>query len=161
MVFIGLGSNLNDPEKQLRQAMVAISELTGLDVITDSGLFKTRAMTLNDEQQPDYFNAVVKVETTMNPYQLLDALQSIENNQGRVREHKWGSRSLDLDILLYGDLQVSDERLTLPHPEMAKRAFVLFPLQHIDTDLTIPGVGHLQDLLKNVSAGDVQYAGAL
>ena len=160
-VYIGLGSNLDCPEKQLKIALMAINELNGVDVICDSGLFKSKAMTLNDEQQPDYFNAVVKIECQMSPHQLLDALQTIENNQGRVREHKWGSRTLDLDILLYDDLQLNDERLTVPHPGIAERAFVLYPLQRLATDLNIPGLGRLSDMLKNVSAEDVQFVGAL
>ena len=160
-VYIGLGSNLDDPEKQLRAAVIAISELNDTDVICDSGLFKSQAMTLNDEQQPDYFNAVVKLECQLSPHELLEALQGIENNQGRVRERKWGSRTLDLDILLYDDLQLNDERLVIPHPGIRQRAFVLAPLQRIATDLDIPGMGKLSDLLKNVSIEDAQFTGAL
>ena len=160
-VYIGLGSNLEDPERQLRAAVIAISKLNDTNVICDSGLFKSQAMTLNNEQKPDYFNAVVKLECQMSPYELLEALQGIENNQGHVREHKWGSRTLDLDILLYDDLQLNDERLIIPHPGMAERAFVLYPLQRIETDLNIPGLGQLSDLLKNVSVEDVEFTGAL
>jgi len=161
IVYIGLGSNLENPENQLRTALISISELKDVDVICDSGLFKSKPMTLNDEQQPDYFNAVVKVDSQISPYELLDVLQTIENNQARVREHKWGPRTLDLDILLYDDLQLNDQRLTIPHPGMADRAFVLYPLQRIETDLNMPGLGQLSDLLKNVSVEDVEFTGAL
>ena len=161
IVYIGLGSNLDDPEQQLRKAIIAINELDDVTVMCDSGLFRSKAMTLNNEQQPDYFNMVLKLETQINPHELLDGLQAIENNQGRVREHRWGSRTLDLDILLYDDLQLNDQRLTIPHPGMSERAFVLYPLRRIETELDIPGLGKLSDLLKNVSVEDAQFTGAL
>ena len=160
-VYIGMGSNLDDPERQLRKAVNAIAEQKNIRLVSDSGLFKSKPMTLDNEPQPDYFNAVVKVETSMTPPELLDHLQSIENQQGRVREKKWGPRTLDLDILIYDDLQLKNERLTIPHPGIAHRAFVLYPLKNIESELAIPGLGKLSELLSGVSADDVEYAGEL
>ena len=161
IVYIGLGSNLDDPDQQLHKAVNALARLKNVNVVSDSGLFKSKPMTLNNEPQPDYFNAVVKVETSMTPHELLDCLQAIENQQARVREKKWGPRTLDLDILIYDDLQLKNERLTIPHPGIAHRAFVLYPLKNIESELTIPGLGKLSELLSGVSADDVEYAGEL
>lgn len=160
-VYIGLGSNLDNPQQQLKQAFISLRQLVGILIINDSGVFKSRAMTLNNERQPDYYNAVVKLETRLPPHELLDALQAIENQQGRVREYKWSPRTLDLDILLYDDLQLNDERLTIPHPGIAERAFVLYPLQRIENDLDIPEHGKLSNLLEHVSSDDVEYIGVL
>lgn len=161
LVYIGLGSNLENPQQQLKDAANTIKMLDGVLLLNDSGIFKSKAMTLNNEVQPDYYNAVVKLETRMTPHELLDALQDIENQQGREREYKWSPRTLDLDILLYDDLQLNDERLTIPHPGIVERAFVLYPLQHIENDMDIPRYGKLSDLIQKVSANDVEYTGVL
>lgn len=161
VVYVALGSNLDNPEAQLRKAVKTISQWDNIQLLADSGLFGSRAITLHNESQPDYINAVIKLETSMTPHELLDTLQAIENNQGRVRQQKWGARTLDLDILLYDDLELQDERLSIPHPEMAHRAFVLYPLNNIDKDLVLPGLGSLSDLLNNVSMDDVRFSGEL
>lgn len=163
IAYIGLGSNLDNPRHQLELAMVALRALPHSQVLADSGLYQSRAMTLpgDDEPQPDYLNAVVKLETSLAPHALLDALQTIESHQGRVRDKRWGARSLDLDILMYDGLQYSDERLTLPHPGMAQRDFVLYPLQNIDNEIMIPGQGNLSQLIENITNHNIKYLGAI
>ena len=163
IAYIGLGSNLDEPRQQLVTALAALRALPQSQVLADSGLFQSKAMTLadDDEPQPDYLNAVVKLETALAPLALLDALQSIESSQGRVRDRRWGARTLDLDILMYDELQYSDERLTLPHPGIAQRDFVLYPLQKIDNEITIPGQGNLNQLIENISNHNLQYLGAI
>ncbi|MDH5485616.1 MAG: 2-amino-4-hydroxy-6-hydroxymethyldihydropteridine diphosphokinase [Gammaproteobacteria bacterium] len=162
VVYIGLGSNLDQPKRQLLQARERLARLPQTRLLKDSGLFQSRAMTLpgDDASQDDYINAVIKLETALSPHQLLDALQAIETEQGRQRLRRWGPRTLDLDILLYDDLQMDDERLTLPHAGIAERDFVLYPLQKIDNCLMIPGVGALDMLLAKISAQNIRYLGA-
>ena len=106
--------------------------------------------------QPDYINAVISLETSLSPHQLLDALQSVEQLHGRERKRHWGERTLDLDILLYGEQILDDERLTIPHPGMHERAFVLYPLAEIAPDIEIPGIGALQQILLSCPQGDLQ-----
>jgi 2-amino-4-hydroxy-6-hydroxymethyldihydropteridine diphosphokinase len=150
LAYIGLGSNLQDPRQQLNQARAAIAQLTGTQIKQCSSIYQSPAMTLDNEPQNDYLNAVIAIDTTLDAEQLLDQLQCIENAQGRVRDKRWGARTLDLDILLYGDLQISGERLNLPHAEMHKRRFVLQPLQQIAPQLRIPAQADLQTLLQAV-----------
>ncbi|MDH5765899.1 MAG: 2-amino-4-hydroxy-6-hydroxymethyldihydropteridine diphosphokinase [Gammaproteobacteria bacterium] len=161
IVYVGLGSNLDNPAKQIRQAVKTIAEHEGIHLLSNSGLFSSAALTWHNEPQPDYMNAVIKFETAMTPHKLLDTLQAIENSQGRVRNQKWGARTLDLDILLYDQLELNDERLTIPHPEITQRAFVLYPLNSIDKNLQIPGFGYLADLLNKVSMDDVKFSGEM
>ena len=162
IVYIGLGSNLDHPVQQLQKARQALASLPETTVLSDSGLYRSRAMTLpgDDEAQPDYINAVVKLKTRLSPHDLLAALQVIETAQGRQRLKRWGARTLDLDILLYDDLQMADERLTIPHAGLAERNFVLYPLMNIEQDLVIPGQGPLTMMIKNVSQQNLEYLGA-
>ncbi len=162
IAYIGLGSNLDNPVKQVKMARKALDDLSGCHMVADSGLFRSKSMTLpdDDEEQPDYINAVVKIETQYSPLQLLDKLQQIEHQQGRKRIKRWGARTLDMDILLYDDVQMSDEKLTIPHAGMAERDFVLYPLQAIDKNLVIPGLGALKSILENVPQDNLQYLGA-
>lgn len=136
--FIGLGSNMSQPEQQLITAKNAIDDLPDCKVIKCSSIYQSKALTLDDEPQDDYLNAVIKVETTLSAELLLDALQSIETEQGRTREKRWGARTLDLDIILYGDLTIQTERLSVPHPEMLNRDFVLLPLYQIAPEINMP-----------------------
>ncbi|MCW9014452.1 MAG: 2-amino-4-hydroxy-6-hydroxymethyldihydropteridine diphosphokinase [Gammaproteobacteria bacterium] len=161
VVYIGLGSNLDNPQQQLRSALKILVETPQLRILADSGLYQSRAMTLPGDEtlQPDYINAVVQLETDLLPAQLLDTLQMIEDRQGRVRAERWGARTLDLDILLYDDLQMNSERLTIPHAGIAERDFVLYPLQKIDNTLNIPGRGPLSELVASVSDKNLQYLG--
>ncbi len=137
--YIGLGSNLQEPAQQLKLARRALEQLPHTQLIACSSIYQSRALTLDDEPQNDYLNAVIQLETDLSPEDLLDALQLIENQQGRVREKRWGARTLDLDILLYDECVVDTPHLSIPHKEMLLRDFVLIPLQQIAAELDIPG----------------------
>lgn len=156
-VYIGLGSNLEDPEKQIMAALTDIDGLDKTQLIKHSGLFKSRPM--GPQDQPDYINAVALIETGLDEETLLDQLQNIEKHHGRVRERHWGERTLDLDILLYSDKIIKTERLTVPHPGLADREFVLYPLQKISPNLVIPGIGKLSDLIAVCPDNGIEYLG--
>ena len=155
--YVGLGSNLDHPRRQLQAAYTAIQQLPDTRVLGDSGLFRSPPM--GPQDQPDYLNAVVLIETELSPHQLLTALQAIEQQQGRVRKRHWGERTLDLDILLYGNEQISEKDLVIPHIGIPEREFVLYPLQRLDADLTIPGMGDLNDLIAACPRGGLTYIG--
>ncbi len=145
--YIGLGSNLNQPAEQIKKARIAIGDLDGTWETGFSSLYKSRPMGL--KEQPDYLNAVIAIETELPSLTLLDELQSIEAMQGRVRNgDRWDARTLDLDILLYGDQVIENERLVVPHYGIADRSFVLYPLDEIAPGLIIPGAGSLSELIK-------------
>jgi 2-amino-4-hydroxy-6-hydroxymethyldihydropteridine diphosphokinase len=162
IVYIGLGSNLDNPKQQLINARVVLEKMQQTQLIMDSGLFQSKAMTMANDDQPqaDYINAVIKLQTSLAPHVLLDKLQAIETEQGRTRTKRWGARTLDLDILMYDDLQIDDERLTLPHPGISERDFVLHPLSRIESHLNIPGQGKLNILLEKLSDKNIKYLGA-
>jgi len=103
---------------------------------------------MGPEDQPDYINAVARLETWLEPHDLLRALQAIEQQHGRVRQLRWGARTLDLDLLLYGDAIIDRPELKVPHPGLHQRPFVLYPLQDIDPALMIPGMGRLSDITR-------------
>ena len=149
--YIGLGSNLDDPEQQILDAM------DELDCIPESWLAMTSSLyvsaPMGPQNQPDYVNAVALIRTVLEPIHLLDELQAIENRHGRLREQRWGPRTLDLDLLLYGDQVIDVPRLTVPHPGLAERAFVLYPLAEISPDLHVPGLG-VVTALRDVSDGE-------
>ena len=146
-VYIGLGSNLAEPRRQLDAALAAIAALPGCQLIATSSFYASDP--LGPADQPRYVNAVAALDTTLEPLQLLDALQRIELEQGRVRKaERWGPRTLDLDILLFGDRLLSEERLSVPHYHMHARAFVLYPLAEIaPADLQLADGRSLADLL--------------
>jgi len=146
-VFIGLGSNLADPIAQIESATTALDELDEITVIAKSSLYSSPPM--GPQDQPDYINAVVEIDTTLFAHDLLDKLQQIEQQQGRVRQRHWGERTIDLDLLVYGNNILDDERLNVPHPGISERSFVLYPLAEIATDLKIPTMGNIEQLLKN------------
>lgn len=144
--YIGLGSNLESPVAQIKSARLAISALDSVDELAFSSLYASTPM--GPQDQPDYVNAVMAVATGLSPLDLLHALQAIELEHGRVRGiQRWGARTLDLDLLLYGDQQIDTAELTVPHKGIAERAFVLYPLRDCAPDLVIPGKGKLSDLL--------------
>lgn len=143
--YIALGSNLAAPGDQLAQACQALSELPGSTLVDCSSRYSSPPMAGMD--QPDYLNAVAALDTELKPLALLDALQAIESAQGRERHTRWGARTLDLDLILYGDQRIDSERLTVPHYGMAERAFVLIPLFELAPDLILPGGTHLVTLL--------------
>jgi 2-amino-4-hydroxy-6-hydroxymethyldihydropteridine diphosphokinase len=146
VAYIGLGSNLENPEQQIRLARMAVAELAGVDELAFSSLYRSPPM--GPQDQPDYVNAVMAVSTKLSAIDLLRCLQRIELDQGRVRKgQRWGARTLDLDLLLYADQQIDEPDLTVPHPGMVERAFVLYPLYEIAPNLVVPGKGALADLV--------------
>jgi 2-amino-4-hydroxy-6-hydroxymethyldihydropteridine diphosphokinase len=145
---LSLGSNLGDREQNLRDAVADIAALDGVEVTKTSGLFETPALKPAgvDVTAPAYLNAVVGLTTTLEPAELLASLAAIETRHGRVREVHWGDRTLDIDIVSYGELQQQDPELTLPHPRAAERGFVLLPWLDIDPEATLPGIGRIDEL---------------
>ncbi len=146
--YIGLGSNLEDPVQQVQRALVELAAIPATRLLRQSSLY--RSPPLGPPDQPDYINAVAELSTTLQPLELLDELQHIENAHGRVRGIRWGARTLDLDLLLYGDRRIDESRLILPHPGLALRAFVLVPLLEIAPALDVPGVGPVKLLAERL-----------
>jgi 2-amino-4-hydroxy-6-hydroxymethyldihydropteridine diphosphokinase len=152
--FIALGSNLQDPLGQLQQATITIGALDNSEIKACSGVYRSAAVGPGD--QPDYLNAVLELETALTPLALLDALQAIENQQGRERSVRWGARTLDLDIILYGQQSLDTPRLTIPHPRMTQRNFVLYPLADIcPPNLMLPGGVELGTLVAACPRGEM------
>jgi 2-amino-4-hydroxy-6-hydroxymethyldihydropteridine diphosphokinase len=143
--YVGLGSNLDDPEAQVRLGMHALGNLSDTRVVVCSSLYRSAPVGAVD--QPDFVNAVCQVETGLSPDALLAALLEVEAAHGRTREIHHGPRTLDLDLLLYGDRIIHNPALTVPHPRLHERAFVLYPLSEIAPDLNIPGRGSAVQLL--------------
>ena len=145
-VYVGLGSNLDKPLLQLQRAIDYIRNIENVKLHNTSNFYRSAPM--GPQDQPDYINAVVELSTDLSAEDLLDSMQEIENKQGRVRLQRWGARTLDLDILLYGKEEINTERLTIPHCEISERNFVLYPLRDlVDEDFEIPKVGKLKQLL--------------
>lgn len=155
LAYIGLGSNLAGPRSQVLRALTALAGLPDTELATASSLYHSAPM--GPANQPDYINAVAAVQTALGPLQLLDALQAIEHRQRRIRStQRWGPRTLDLDLLLYGQRRLHSPRLTVPHYGMHERAFVLYPLAEIAPDVHIPGKGPLSALLADCPAADLR-----
>lgn len=144
--YIALGSNLNNPRRQLELALDAIARLPHSRLRARSGWYQSKA--IGPGEQPDYLNGVVLIETSLEPHTLLRRLQEIEAAQGRVRGERWAARTLDLDILLYGERVIDTEVLQIPHPRMTERNFVLYPLADISPDLLLPNGTPLAALLR-------------
>ncbi len=153
LAYIGLGSNMDDPQQQIEQALREISELPQTRLVSTSQLYRTRPV--GPQDQPDFVNGVCAVESTLAPMELLQSLQKIEQRHGRTREQHWGPRTLDLDILLYGNECISFDALQVPHPRMAERNFVLVPLADIAPELTLPDSTPIAKLLANCSANGI------
>jgi 2-amino-4-hydroxy-6-hydroxymethyldihydropteridine diphosphokinase len=146
VAFIGLGSNLADPVAQVSHALGALGHLPQTRVTRHSSLY--RSAPVGYLAQPDFINAVAVLETELAPRALLDALLALEQDNGRTREFSNAPRTLDLDVLLYDDLQHHEHGLTVPHPQMHLRAFVLQPLLEIAPDCVIPGIGSAESAAK-------------
>jgi 2-amino-4-hydroxy-6-hydroxymethyldihydropteridine diphosphokinase len=147
LCVIGLGGNLDAPAERVRRARRVLASREGVREVAFSSLYKSKPMGPKD--QPDYVNAVMAIETQLGPLELLDLLQSIESAEGRVRQgERWGPRTLDLDLLLYGSEVIQHPRLVVPHPGLAVREFVLHPLAEILPDLEVPGVGRVRELAE-------------
>jgi len=139
IAYIGIGSNVGEPQVQVGRALRELEGLPDTRLIRYSSLYETEPVGLRD--QPGFINAVAIVDTALSPRALLDGLLDIEQRHGRVRTVKNGPRTLDLDILLYGNVRVHEDGLTIPHPRMHERGFVLEPLLEVDADCEIPGLG--------------------
>lgn len=158
MAYIGLGSNLQQPAVQVRQAMTELDAIPQSHCSGYSSLYQSPPMGPAD--QPEYINAVARMVTRLSPIRLLGELQIIEQQHGRVRARPWGQRTLDLDLLLYGEVVITTQHLTVPHPGMAERAFVLYPLQELESGLKIPSIGSVEELIAHCpQAGIRRYEG--
>ena len=147
--FIGLGSNMDQPEQHIRKALREVAELEGTEMLAQSSLYLSKPV--GPQDQDDFINAVVKLETELSPLALLDALQAIENEHGRRRIRHWGPRTLDLDLLAYDDDCIESERLSVPHPQLQYRSFVLLPWLEIEADWVLPKLGSIRALLENLN----------
>jgi len=159
--FVGLGGNLGDVPRVVRGAAATLAALPGVTGLRLSSLYRTPAWGRTD--QPDFVNAVAMLDTALAPMDLLDALLGIEQDFGRSRSEapgdQWGPRTLDLDLLLYGDAVIALPGLTVPHPRMHQRAFVLVPLLELDADVQIPAVGAAADALAVVDRAGIEALG--
>ncbi|MBB72319.1 MAG: 2-amino-4-hydroxy-6-hydroxymethyldihydropteridine diphosphokinase [Legionellales bacterium] len=152
--YIGLGSNLDNPIKQVNDALDALADLPDTTLVNHASLYQSAAM--GNMDQPHYINSVAELATHLQPEDLLTELQGIENQQGRVREERWGPRTLDLDLLLYGDVVLESEQLTLPHYGLKQRAFVVVPLAEIAPDLLLPDGTALAELTGLFASDDLR-----
>lgn len=152
--FIGIGANLGVPASTVRRAIAAIGSVPDTRMVVASSLYRTAPVGYLD--QPDFVNAVAEVETCLDPVALLDQLLLIEARFGRERGARNAPRTLDLDLLLYGNRQLQSPQLTLPHPRMAERAFVLVPLAEIAPDAAVGTLGTAADLRRGISDHGVQ-----
>jgi len=145
-IYIGMGSNLADPAEQLRSAVDALSQLPRTELVAVSAFYQSDSLLPG---QPRYTNAVAALDSLLPPLELLDALQAIENDQGRERLERWGPRTLDLDIVLFGDRLIDEPRLKVPHYHLQERAFVLYPLAELaPADLRLADGRVLGELLQ-------------
>ncbi|MGM3175948.1 2-amino-4-hydroxy-6-hydroxymethyldihydropteridine diphosphokinase [Dickeya lacustris] len=149
-VYLALGSNLAEPLTQVQTALSALDAIANTRLVRCSSFYRSRP--LGPQDQPDYLNAVAELETALAPDALLDNTQRIEQEHGRVRKaHRWGPRTLDLDILLFGDEVIHTERLTVPHYDMKNREFMLYPLAEIAPELIFPDGEPLRERLHHVA----------
>jgi 2-amino-4-hydroxy-6-hydroxymethyldihydropteridine diphosphokinase len=152
--YIALGSNLDDPLQQLQRAIDALGAVPDSRIEQVSGVYRSAAV--GPGRQPDYLNAVLRLATRLAAHTLLDVLQEIERSQGRVRTVRWGPRTIDLDLLLYGNEEISTPLLTVPHPQLLRRNFVLYPLCEIsDTDLALPNGERVDPVKRQCPRGDL------
>lgn len=151
-VLLAFGSNLGDRAETIAAAGREIAAAAGISEFVASPLRETIALTLTgpDETAPRYLNGVATAQTSLSAHQLLDLLQAVEHAHGRVREERWGDRSLDIDLILYGGRVIKDERLTVPHPRAHERDFVLAPWLDLDPGAVLPGHGRVGDLLARL-----------
>ncbi|HOX70381.1 MAG: 2-amino-4-hydroxy-6-hydroxymethyldihydropteridine diphosphokinase [Dokdonella sp.] len=149
VAYVGLGSNLDEPLQQVREALASLAGLARTQLRASSSFYVCTPWGMAD--QPDFINAVARIGTSLDPQDLLAGLLAIEQQAGRVRNaERWGPRRIDLDLLLYGDQQIAMEGLQVPHPRIAERAFVLLPLAELDPLIVLPGQGRIADLLQRL-----------
>ncbi len=153
--YVGIGSNLDDPVKQVRRAISTLSKLADCSSFRVSSLY--RSAPLGPAAQPDFINAVAAFLTRKTAQSLLTSLQSIENDHGRTRsDERWGPRTLDLDLLLYSGAVIDEPKLTVPHPRIHERNFVLLPLCELAPHLIVPGVGKVVNLARGIADSDIR-----
>jgi len=159
IAFVGLGGNLGDAAATLRSAAHALAGLPETRLLQTSSLYRTPAWGL--EQQADFINSVAMLETRLDPRALLKALLAVERDFGRQREaaSRWGPRTLDLDLLLYGETVIAEPGLHVPHPHLHERAFALVPLLEIAPDILIPGQGRARDALSSLDISAIESLG--
>ena len=156
--YIALGSNLQNPEHQLRSALAALTALPDSRLQQVSSVYRSAAV--GPGPQPDYLNAVARLLTALPPETLLDALQQQEQAQGRTRNVRWEARTLDLDILLYGNAVIETERLTIPHRALCQRNFVLYPLLQVcPANFVLPDGTDLDTFVRDCPVGDLKKTG--
>jgi 2-amino-4-hydroxy-6-hydroxymethyldihydropteridine diphosphokinase len=154
-VYLGLGANLNSPKKQLDNAVIALKSLPNSELIACSHYYASKPM--GPQDQPDYVNAVAFINTSLEPEQLLDLTQAIELEHGRVRKaERWGARTLDIDILLFGEHILNTDRLTVPHYGLTEREFVVYPLQEIAPELILPSGASIKQIANTLPLNDLQ-----
>lgn len=151
--YVGLGSNLGDREGTIGRAVALLAEAEGVSVAARSSLRETEPW--GPIEQPRYLNGVVALDTTLGPRELLDALLDVERRLGRVRAERWGPRTIDLDLLLYGERVLDEDGLTVPHPRLHERRFVLEPLAELAPDAVVPGRGTAMELLAALPADEL------
>ena len=156
--FVGLGANLGEPEAQVRRAIAALRRLPRTRLVAASSLYRSAPVGVGE--QPDFVNAVAEVETTLSARELLDELLAMEARFGRERPAPGAPRTLDLDLLLYGDQVIAEPGLAVPHPRMHERAFVLAPLAEIAAEISVPRIGGVRTLLAACGNQKVQRIGA-
>lgn len=158
ITYIGIGSNLNNPKRQVIEAIAELSQLPNSRLLTQSSLYLSPPM--GSQDQDHYINAMVKLSSQLSAIELLDQLQSIENSHGRVRKtDRWGARTLDLDLILYGNHVIDEPRLHVPHYGMKQRSFVLVPLAEIEPKLILPDGSRLTELIAKLTTPAAQHSG--
>jgi 2-amino-4-hydroxy-6-hydroxymethyldihydropteridine diphosphokinase len=150
---VALGANIGEPLRQIEAGFAALAALPDTRLLARSSLYRSAPVGYAD--QPDFINAVAVIETALTPHVLLDAVLNIERVNGRIREFPNAPRTLDLDIVLYGDVVLQEPGLTIPHARMLERAFVMVPLAEIAPDTVVPGQGRVSELAKRVDAASV------
>ncbi|NUW59953.1 2-amino-4-hydroxy-6-hydroxymethyldihydropteridine diphosphokinase [Cronobacter muytjensii] len=156
LAYIALGSNLAEPLSQVNDALAALAQIPHSRIVATSSFYRTPP--LGPQDQPDYLNAAVALETSLTADVLLDNTQRIELQQGRVRKaERWGPRTLDLDIMLFGDETINTPRLTVPHYDMKNRAFMLLPLAQIAPTLRFPDGERLADVLERLDCSAIRH----
>lgn len=157
--YVGLGSNLDGPEAQVQRAMAALAELPETRCVACSSLYRSKP--LGPVAQPEFVNAAAGLLTQLGPGELLAALKSLEERLGRERPVvRWGPRRIDLDLLVYGDVRIDEPELTVPHPGIAERPFVLAPLAELAPDLDVPGAGCVGALLERIGTAGLERIAA-
>lgn len=157
VVYLGLGSNLQQPAQQIHRALREIDELPGVSLVRISSLYASAP--IGNPNQPTFMNAVAQIETTLSPQSLMQRLLQLEASHQRVRAEKNGPRTLDLDILLFNDWHIQEPQLTLPHPRLHERAFVLLPLLELAPEIDVPGLGRLDAWLPKVADQSIRKIG--